>query len=100
MSGVIAMELPQSPPQYPDGEEIISATQIEFESCHEAFNEVVGNNIYVVSRSYSKTKRWGYVMRVVFHSIAEDGKKLPATSFICWKQSGTSENIAISPLEK
>jgi hypothetical protein len=98
-SGVIAMELPQSPPKYPDGEQIISSTQIEFKSCHQAFDEVVGNDISVLSRVYSKTERWGYVMRVIFHSIAEDGGKLPATSFICWKRPGASENVSISPLE-
>jgi hypothetical protein len=93
------MELPQIPSKYADGEQTVSSTQIEFESCHEAFNDVVGNKISVVSRSYSKTERWGYVMRVIFHNIADDGGKLPATSFICWKQPGASENIAISPLE-
>jgi hypothetical protein len=93
-------EFPQLPSKHFIGEQLISPKNNIFDSCEEAFNEIVGQDVFIIEKSYSKTEKWGYIMRVIFNDFTDKGQKLPASSFVCWKKSEYSENVAIRPLEE
>jgi hypothetical protein len=93
------MNFSEIPGKFLFNEKVVSSKLHIFDECNRAFSEIIENDIIILEKMHSKTEKWGYVLRINFHSISDDGIKLPASSFICWKKPGYSENIAISPLE-
>jgi hypothetical protein len=89
-----------SPPLSSTGENSADQSDKEFDDCKEEFSTIIGKDVSIVSQYFSYSEKWGYTMRVHFHSLAQSGEKLPIDFFVCWKKKGQRAHIAISPIDE